>query len=338
MFWLIVHFRATLAALLSGAFYHVDVILHLGAHRTGTTTLQRYLENNRDRLNEIGTEFWGPKRTRSGLFSGMVKKPSRLSHDATLRGNRSSGLIRMELDRFERAGVKSLIVSEENMIGSMEDNLATEWLYPDAQARLQRFASAFEGHCTRVSLSIRSYDKYWTSVLAYMIERGRRLPNDQDLDYLVTQPRRWRDVICEVAAVFPLAEVMVWPFEALIGQVDQQLALLNGGMMPAEMRGRRDWHNASAGNTKLRQVIMDRGNLKQDPSMADPYARWQPFQRHHVAALQAQYDEDIAWLRGGADGIATYVEHSDSGPAGTHLRPQDVQRGHFHEPKQSGVG
>ena len=316
----------------------MDVTLHLGAHRTGTTTLQIYLENNRDNLNEIGTEFWGPNRTRSGLFSGLVKKPDKLTNEAIIRGERSAGLIRMELGRLEIAGVKSLIVSEENMIGAMWDNLSVGRLYPDAQLRLKRFSRAFDGHCKRVTLSIRSYDKYWASVFAFLVERGHKLPDAQEMDRLVTQPRRWRDVISDIAAVFPSAEVIVWPFEAMIGQVDSQLAVLNGGVVPVRMRGRNDWHNASAGCAKLRQVLEDRQNNKQAEAMPNDYSRWQPFRPHHIAAFQAQYDEDIAWLRAGADGIASYEENSDSGPAGEHLRPLKAQRGHIHDQEERGVG
>ncbi len=316
----------------------MDVTLHLGAHRTGTTTLQTYLENNRDNLNEIGTEFWGPNRTRSGLYSGLVKKPDKITNDAIIRGERSGGLIRMELGRLELAGVKSLIVSEENMIGVMQDNLSVGRLYPDATARLQRFARAFDGHCTRVAISIRSYDKYWASALAFLVERGRRLPDAQELDRLVTQPRRWRDVISEVAKVFPSAQVMVWPFEGMIGQVDSQLAVLNDGVVPVRMRGRNDWHNASAGCAKLRQVLQDRSNTSQAADMPNEYARWQPFKAYHIAAFQAQYDEDIAWLRAGADGIATYEENSEFGSAGTHLQPIKAQRGQFNDQEERGVG
>lgn len=332
------HFRAAAAALLDGASHFVDVILHLGAHRTGTTSLQRFLEDNRDNLNGIGTEFWGPNRTRSGLFSGMVKKPSKLTNEAIIRGQRSTGLIRMELDRLEKSSVKSLIVSEENMIGSMGYNLANAQLYLDAPERLKRFSGAFEGHCKRVCVSIRSYDKYWASVLAFTIQRGRRMPKPADLDRLVTQPRRWRDLIGDVAAAFPSAEVMVWPFEAMVGQIDQQLALINDGRVPPYMRGGNDWHNASPGGAKLRQILIDRGNQRQASAMPKDYSRWQPFDTHHIAAFQAQYDEDIAWLRSGADGIATYAEHSDDGAAGTHLRSAKAQKGHFHEQEQRGVG
>ncbi|MCF6192421.1 MAG: tetratricopeptide repeat protein [Candidatus Hydrothermae bacterium] len=86
----------------------MDVILHIGAHRTGTTTFQTYLEDNRDHLNEIGTEFWGPNRTRSGLFSGLVKRPDKVNRDAQRRGERANGLLQMELDRLE-ALVRTLL-------------------------------------------------------------------------------------------------------------------------------------------------------------------------------------------------------------------------------------
>ena len=331
-------FLAARAAFLGGVTHYVDVILHIGAHRTGTTTLQTYLTLNRDNLNEIGVEFWGPRRTRTGLFSGLVKKPSDITHDAVLRGKRASGVIQIEMDRLEGAGVRSLIVSEENMIGAMTNNVSATRLYPDARARLDRFSDAFGFRCKRVSLSIRSYDKYWASVLAYLVARGRPVPDAGLMDHLVTQPRRWRDVIHEVSSVFPAAELVVWPFERFVGQPDQQLAMINGGKAPATMRRRRDWHNASPTCAELRQVFLDRGNTAAADQLPDDGSRWQPFNESHIAAFQAQYDEDIGWLRGGADGLATYVENSDSGPAGIHLRPAEAERGHSNDQQERGVG
>lgn len=49
----------------------MKVILHIGAHRTGTTSFQSYMRRNADfmRIRRIG--FWGPLRTRGGLFAGV---------------------------------------------------------------------------------------------------------------------------------------------------------------------------------------------------------------------------------------------------------------------------
>lgn len=288
----------------------MDVTLHLGAHRTGTTTLQKYLEENRDNLEEIGTEFWGPKQTRAGLFSGLEKRPNRLTNEETLHVKRSCDLIWSALGRLEMKGVKSLIISEENMIGTMWGNLSNCQLYAETQDRLQQFADGFEGHCKRVAISIRSYEEYWASLLTSLTERGRVIPGKQEMDRLVTQPRRWRDVITEISGVFPSAELVVWSFETMTGRVNDQLALLNGGIVPKQMRGQNNWHNASAGSAKLRQTLKDGGHTALAAKIPDGTLRWQPYEAHQIAAFQAQYNEDIAWLRSGADGIARYEDNS----------------------------
>ena len=49
----------------------MDVILHIGVHRTATTTFQAYLRERSDMLADQGLAFWGPRRTRNGLFHGI---------------------------------------------------------------------------------------------------------------------------------------------------------------------------------------------------------------------------------------------------------------------------
>jgi len=285
----------------------------LGVHRTGTTTLQNYLENNRDNLDDISTEFWGPNRTRSGLFLGLMKKPRDVNDMVRKRGNLSCDLMRMEMGRLEMARVKRLIVSEENMIGVMGENLAEAGLYPDAKARLERFSNAFEDRCRQIILSIRSYEDYWASVLAYTIKRGRELPDHAMLDRLTNQTRHWRDVIVDIALAFPKAEVQVWKFEKTVGKPAHQLARLTGGAVPTQMRANSRWRNASPDISKLRQILLERGEAQAAYSLPGGNMRWQPFDSDQVSRLRTQYDKDIKWLRAGADGVATYVDDKTAG-------------------------
>ncbi len=341
------HIKTGLAVLFGGAQFIVDVILHIGAHRTGTTTLQTYLQKNSNKLRKSRIEFWGPKRTRSGLFSGLVKPPADLSNDALLRGQRSCGLIQMEMDRLAMNGVQTLIVSEENMIGVMKDNLRKSRLYPDAGPRIARFAPAFELRCRRVVLSIRSYDKYWASVLAFCVERGWKMPDMAVLDRLVIQPNRWRDVIKSVAASFPEAQILVLPFERLMGQPDRQFAVLRGNVEIQPLYTHQEWHNASAQSEKLRQILMDRGDHRAAQTLPEKNRRWQPFNDDHINAFQQQYRQDLDWLTDGADGIATlYNETHETGTltgtlAGqTGITPQaaNVVRGQNHDTKERNMG
>ncbi len=287
----------------------MDVTLHLGAHRTGTTTLQRYLETHRDKLAEMGTEFWGPKQTRSGMFDGLHKKPNALTREEILRGEHSCDRIRKALNRLEARGVKSVIVSEENMIGSMWGNLTNASLYQELHGRLLRFVDGFEGRCKRVVFVVRSYEDYWASVLTFLIERGRAIPNMQKINSLVAQPRRWRTILTEISSIFPSAELVVWSFETMTGRLHDQLTLLSGGTVPFQKDGLGDWHNASVGRSKLRQVLIEGGHNALAAKIPEGSTRWQPYDAQQIAEFQKLYAQDIAWLRGGADGIATFEDN-----------------------------
>ena len=64
------------AALVKRAGRVMDVILHLGAHRTGSTTFQSYMRRSHSELSSSKVGYWGPQRTRQGLFAGIVPSPS----------------------------------------------------------------------------------------------------------------------------------------------------------------------------------------------------------------------------------------------------------------------
>ncbi|MGR3571699.1 hypothetical protein [Brevirhabdus sp.] len=290
----------------------MQVILHLGAHRTGTTSFQGYLRDNRAALAAAGVAHWGPDRTRSGLFQGLIRRRDRVTPDIAALGARSCGLIRMELDRLAQSGVRQLIVSEENMIGALRHTLTAQRLYPDAGARLHRFAAAFADHPTRVVMAIRGYAAWWGSALAYAIPVGHPAPGLSQLDRLVDQPRRWRDVLSEVAQVFAQSPLDVWAFEALIAQPARQLGIALGrhSSLPGATAGA--WHHRSPCADDLRRVLRDRGEeVARIPPGTD---RWQPFAPPHLEALDAAYRQDLDWLRQGAEGIVRYHD--------MHVRPQ----------------
>ncbi len=69
------------------------LILHIGAHRTGTTSFQSYMRRHSAELSDAGIGFWGPVRTRKGLFSGIQPTPGlglSLTSDMSGRCNKRS--------------------------------------------------------------------------------------------------------------------------------------------------------------------------------------------------------------------------------------------------------
>jgi len=285
----------------------LEVILHIGAHRTGTTTLQRNLQQNHHNLMKNGLTVWGPRITRGGLFSGLLRGPEAQGDETARLIARNKGVIRIEMDRLASSGQKAVLVSEENILGGIRANLRRSLLYPGLEARLSGFSDVFGPVCSRVGITIRPYEQYWSSAMAHAIPTGHRVLTEDDLDRLVTQPRSWRRVICDVANAFPRAEIAVWEFGRMVGKPAAQLRILTGGARGFQMRPNDRRHNASPGRDALRAVLADRGG-NYAALIASGDGRYMPFGAHHVEAMQARYADDLAWLRGVAVGRLRFVE------------------------------
>lgn len=297
----------------------MDVTLHIGAHRCATTTFQHYMRKNSGRCVQQGIGFWGPYRTRKGLFHGVI--PNTLSATARNPQKRSAGRIRLNLSQCAGRGVQHLVVSDENMLGTMRQNLDLAQLYPDASDRLARFGRAFGGHVRNVVLNIRSLENYWASVIAYNLMQGRDVPSDVARDWIAECSRSWRDVITDVARAIPDARLWVLPFEVFAGRPEVQLAAVAGAIVPPDRH--LEWRNASLTLPELRAAL--------PPDVAarlpDGEGRLMPFSPGQAAALHERYADDLLWLTAGADGLASLMKDQNKKPAGTPPATPDLTRG-----------
>lgn len=277
----------------------MQVILHIGAHRCATTTFQSYLRTHAAALRDSdGTGFWGPRRTRRGLLNGLAKGP--VSGPLANRdpAARAAGRVRLNLARAAQKGIRHLIVSDENIMGSMRENLALASLYCGVGERLARIGVAFDGQITDVVLNTRAQDSYWTSVLAYQLARGRAMPSRGIVERICASPRTWRDVVSDVACALPDARLHVMPFEAFGGRPDLQLSLLTGGAAPQDHA--REWRNASLRLPALREAVCPEVAAR----LPAGDGRWMPFDEVQRAELAEHYADDMMWLTAGADELA----------------------------------
>lgn len=326
--------RSHRATGVTGAFV-VEICLHLGAHRTGSTGLQVLLNSQRSALRRAGISYWGPERTRGGLLAGLVKNPMHLSVRDTRLGARSCGRLRMEFERLEHAGIQRHIVSEENLIGTMAQNLEAVRLYGQIADRLTRVAPAFDGRSLRIGLAIRAYDLHWASQLAFRVKAGAALPSVADLDRLVTQPRRWRNVITEIGNTFRDAQIVIWPFEGWIANPTPLIAALVGGPVALAPMAKPHKSNASASAVELAQIAAERGDLDSAIRLATAGqgARYMPFDTEQVWKLQEDYRADIAWLKAGAGARVTYLNPTEDTFGGA-----EMTEGSHHDREERSVG
>lgn len=292
----------------------LQVILHIGAHRTGTTTLQQAIQKNQYNLRQNGLTYWGPRTTRGGIFSGLLRRAEVYEEADTIQMvKRNSGAIRMEMDRLQRQKQRSLLISEENIMGSMRNNLRDQVLYPGLRRRLVRFADIFGAHCGRVALTIRPYQDYWSSTMAYAIPAGHRAPDQHDLEQLTHQKRGWRQVIGDVSAAFPKAEIMVWEFDRFIGKSGTLFQMLTRGLRgPLRFQPFVEHHNASVHCAALRGVLLDRGDHAAAVRIRAGDGRYMPFDTAQTAQMSARYQEDVNWLRFGAPSQVNFMESAVS--------------------------
>ena len=306
----------------------MKVILHIGAHRTGTTALQAWLLENEQALAGAGIAAWGPERTRAGLLAGLVKRPELVTPGDVARARVSAARLRMEIDRLADRGFAALVISEENVLGAMPQCLDHLTLYPDARGRFDRLAEALGPRLTGVALSVRRYDEWWASVIGAQVARGQAAPGAAALARIVNNRRGWRQVIGATADAFGVP-VTVWSYETLAGDHAGQLAaMLPGQRLPSDL-----WESDRRRNAHIGAAMGPGGpRLARD---AGAPTRPVPFDDVQRAALVARYLDDIAWLR-----AAQRDEENDeiqiAGP-GTNPAAPTAEEGSYHDRQARGM-
>ncbi|WP_238704908.1 hypothetical protein [Parasedimentitalea marina] len=301
----------------------MNVFLHIGAHRCATTSFQEYLRQNVDELDEHNIGFWGPRRTRAGLFNGILPGPAASTGRNPQR--RAVGRVQMNLTQSIGLGLDHLLVTDENMMGTMRENLRTGTLYGGVGERMARFAAAFAGHVTDVVVNIRSLESYWASVLSYGVARGHRIPSAKMLEHLAYNQRSWRDVLTDVACAVPDVRIWAMPFETYGSRPEAQLTAIIGQQMPRT--------NARIRLNATPQLDALRHQLQSKVAAALPIGegRWQPFDDTQIAALRETYADDLMWLTAGGDGLAQLKQDPEKTGQGMNPARTDLTRGTPHD-------
>ena len=285
----------------------MEIFLHLGAHRCANLTFHRFLAQNAAYLGKHAIAVWLPSRIRNGMMRGLTRAPQKISIEDERQAVRSIGRMRVELTRLERDGYRAVLISDPDLLGKLDENITATSLYPLLDERLMRLLPIFQNRSLRVGLSVRSYADFWASSLARGIVQGRRAPTADCLDFLTTQPRRWRHVIGDVGAAFPHAQVLAWPFERLAGQPERVLQTLCEMDLP-ELDMSIERVGSTSDIRELNRVMTNIGELPLVAGPVEKGARWMPFGIEHQRVLRAEYRHDLAWLQGGAQGIARYID------------------------------
>jgi hypothetical protein len=309
----------------------MEIVLHAGAHRTGTTTFEGYMTDRAEVSARNGLAFWGPQRVRRSVYPGVFPGPrmARRPHPA----RRATGRVALLLQRLEAAGSVMLLVSDPGMIETPRQCLQRGALYPAAGERMARLYAAFGGRVTRIVLVLRAQDLFWASLAASAVNWGCALPDAERLERIAASGRTWRDVITDIACAMPDTRIEVLRFERAAGCPEAVLAAATGYAVRPSKQVR--WLNRSPDHATLRAFLNEVGR---DPgAVPDMPGRWQPFGREQAARLAETYADDMHWLAAGADGLATLVHDETYGRAGPTPPMQDRTEGQGYDIRQGQV-
>lgn len=315
------------AALADKVLFIMDIILHIGAQRTATTSFQAYMRAHSAGLSAQGIGYWGPHRTRrGGVLSALIPIREGGASDSVIQKavDETRDRVCRHIDALGARGKTHLIVSDENMLGTARANVRSQTLYPMAAQRLESFARVFEGIATRVVLSIRAFHTYWPSALAFSVERGVRVPPAGVFERIVAQPRSWRDVIADAARAFPETPLHVDQFERFAADPGGRFAHMVDAAVEPPKTHMDLWLNRSPDLPTLRRIVSERGTGEDLP---EGDGLWQPFDAAQIAALRETYADDLFWLHSGADGLASLIKQDWPDETGKNLSIGTMTRG-----------
>jgi hypothetical protein len=206
----------------------MELILHLGAHRTGTTALQQCLRRHEPMLRSAGIGVWGPWMMRRGNRQDYVPETVRQGDVRDPELAAIADVFRREFDAETKAGTQRLLVSDENFLGAMRDNYVAASLYPDARAWLSAAAQLFPQPPARIFLCVRDYASYAVSIYGHLSTRVPLGAFDADRIAGLGRGRNWGAVIGDIRAVFPDARITLWRYAGRSAAIRGSIAAILG--------------------------------------------------------------------------------------------------------------
>jgi hypothetical protein len=242
--------------------------------------------------------FRGPSDMRGwGLFDAIQR-----SLDGKLPPQRREATRDHFQDWLDQARpAHRLILSDENLSGSMLQNHRAARLYPDADQRLRAFASLFPVQPDVIHVTLRDFVGYWQSVAAHLAQLGK-------LSHLDPQPllqgtgASWLPFLQSIRRTFPTSNLRVMHYDDTV--VSRLLCAMVGeevaAMLPAPLTS---FGLALDDPAKSRLEAMPPGPARDALAQTlrrdrDPPERL--FQPKEAAALHAAYAADWQALRAGS--------------------------------------
>ncbi|WP_182870593.1 hypothetical protein [Stieleria mannarensis] len=280
----------------------INFTLHVGAPRTGTTRIQTVLDSNYDFLLTKGVLALTPPRPGKRNEQTVRSVIGLARGSATSRtGWATKHLARRKFSRLIPGGARSAVISDESMLGPIFDRKTGVGLFPNVVKNLRPMVHLTRNRIQRVCLAIRSYDSFIPSAYAMAALYNRDKFAVSALQNALVNPNRgWVELISDIVATIPDAEIIVWHYEdvafesqlkAVVGDVSvDSLSIIDTGVV-----------NAAPTLEAIRHVqgdgVMDDRHADTIVKQFESGRRFDPFSESAKKELRLRYAEDSDRIR-----------------------------------------
>ncbi|MDD7970593.1 hypothetical protein [Roseinatronobacter alkalisoli] len=204
--------------------------LHIGAHKTASTHLQRILRRNRALLDARGCACFGPAQLRRDL-----KLPP-LSADIPSAPRVIAPLVGV-LQQADARGQR-LVLSEENILGTTRADIIAQGhrLYPGADAQLARFLRLVGARDVTLYLALRHPLSLITSGFVQQIKGGNLCDFGNYIAGYDPMALRWSELVARLATCPAVGRLILWRYEDYRQCLPYILAQLLGADRTAALR------------------------------------------------------------------------------------------------------
>ena len=183
-----------------------SIALHIGAHKTASSHLQRVLYNNREYLSDEGIRCYGPGYLRQeGRSLAEIFGMSWSEGEAPKRGP-------LEQLRLLTKGRKRLVFTEENFVGTLSDKYGRVSLplYPNGVDRVAELVAAWAPVKPQLFVAVRNPASYLASAYSQGLVAGRHLGPRTFRARNDWRKIDWADYITRLQAIEGIDHVFVW--------------------------------------------------------------------------------------------------------------------------------
>jgi len=225
---------------------NTTVSLHIGAHKTATTHLQRTLQRNSEVLSQAGVTFLGPK---------YLRDPEHRLVDMFGLDGRGALIDGGEQVRMLADGAPRLILSEENLLGLSMSDQRPGVLYPRAAVRIGRLLEHMSPKSATLFLSVREPAAWLTSLYSQKIKGGKIQSFEEFCKGFPPSDIAWSHLLRRFTALNNHQCITVWRYEDYQTLFPQAVHALTGADLSAALKpiGRRV--NTSLSGAAINQML-----------------------------------------------------------------------------------